>query len=175
MVTWPEWMFVTVNILLLTQRITENAFWLPAFETTVSRLKSRERVNETKFNGWPKSHDLTLSKGRWTYVEHYQKFILTKLYTVKQTLACLLKLLPHAKYQIPLKLESMPESLFDLLFSMLNFIHSISFSLFYLTQLTFEPPHDKTNKLACAPSEDSDQPGYSPSLIRVFAVHSVGS
>ena len=23
----------------------------------------------------------------------------------------------------------------------------------------FEPPHDKTNKMACAPSEDSDQPG----------------
>ena len=22
-----------------------------------------------------------------------------------------------------------------------------------------EPPHDKTNKVACAPSEDSDQPG----------------
>ena len=33
-----------------------------------------------------------------------------------------------------------------------------------------EPPHDKTNKMACAPSEDSDQPGHSPSLIRVFAV-----
>ena len=35
----------------------------------------------------------------------------------------------------------------------------------------FEPPLDKTNKLACAPSEDSDQPGHPPSLIRVFAVH----
>ena len=35
---------------------------------------------------------------------------------------------------------------------------------------TYEPPHDKTNKMACAPSEDSDQPGHSPSLIRVFAV-----
>ena len=33
-----------------------------------------------------------------------------------------------------------------------------------------EPPHDKTNEMACAPSEDSDQPGYPPSLIRVFAV-----
>ena len=32
---------------------------------------------------------------------------------------------------------------------------------------TFEPPHDKTNKMACAPSEDSDQPGHLPSLIRV--------
>ena len=41
--------------------------------------------------------------------------------------------------------------------------------------LTYEPPHDKTSKMACVPSEDSDQPGHLPSLIRVFAVHSVGS
>ena len=34
----------------------------------------------------------------------------------------------------------------------------------------YKPPHDKTNKMACAPSEDSDQPGHSPSLIRVFTV-----
>ena len=33
-----------------------------------------------------------------------------------------------------------------------------------------EPLHDKTSKMACAPSEDSDQPGHPPSLIRVFAV-----
>ena len=35
---------------------------------------------------------------------------------------------------------------------------------------TNESPHDKTNKMAWAPSEDSDQPGHPPSLIRVFAV-----
>ena len=29
----------------------------------------------------------------------------------------------------------------------------------------FEPSHDKTNKMTCAPSEDSDQPGHPPSLI----------
>ena len=34
----------------------------------------------------------------------------------------------------------------------------------------FEPQHDKTNKMTCAPSEDSDQPGHRPSLIGVFAV-----
>ena len=33
-----------------------------------------------------------------------------------------------------------------------------------------EPIHDKTNKMACAPSEDSDQPGHLPSQIRDFAV-----
>ena len=36
--------------------------------------------------------------------------------------------------------------------------------------LLYEPARDKTKKTACAPSEDSDQPGHSPSLIRVFAV-----
>ena len=34
----------------------------------------------------------------------------------------------------------------------------------------FEPPHDKTNEMACAPSEDSDQHWHPLSLIRVFAV-----
>ena len=36
-------------------------------------------------------------------------------------------------------------------------------------------PHDITNKTACAPSEDSDQTGHLPSLIRVFAGCSIGS
>ena len=27
-----------------------------------------------------------------------------------------------------------------------------------------EPLHDKTNKVACAPSEDSDQPGHEENL-----------
>ena len=39
----------------------------------------------------------------------------------------------------------------------------------------YEPPPDKTNKMVCVPSEDSDQPGHPPSLIRVFALHSKGS
>ena len=34
---------------------------------------------------------------------------------------------------------------------------------------TVEPLHDKTNKLTCAPSEDSDQPGHPHSLISVFS------
>ena len=29
----------------------------------------------------------------------------------------------------------------------------------------------KPNKMPCAPSEDLDQPGHLPSLIRAFAVH----
>ena len=31
--------------------------------------------------------------------------------------------------------------------------------------IKYEPPHDKTNKMACAPRKDSDQPGHLPSLI----------
>ena len=37
-----------------------------------------------------------------------------------------------------------------------------------VASLTFELPHDKTNKMACARSEDSDQPGHLLQL--VFAV-----
>ena len=33
-----------------------------------------------------------------------------------------------------------------------------------------EPSHDKTNKMVCVPSQDSDQLVHLPSLIRVFAV-----
>ena len=38
------------------------------------------------------------------------------------------------------------------------------------SQLSFEPQHDKTNKMTCVPREDSDQPGHPPRMIRVFAV-----
>ena len=34
-----------------------------------------------------------------------------------------------------------------------------------------EPPHDKTNIMACAASEDSDQPGHLPSLISLRCPH----
>ena len=27
---------------------------------------------------------------------------------------------------------------------------------------TYEPPHDKTNKMTCAPGENLDQPGHPP-------------
>ena len=52
------------------------------------------------------------------------------------------------------------------LFAKLNYICGIA--------TLIEPPHDKTNKMACASSEDSDQPGCPPSLIRVFAVRFLG-
>ena len=54
------------------------------------------------------------------------------------------------------------------------------YGIYSLNQVTFrwdtyEPHRDKTKKMACAPSEDSDQPGHPPSLIRVFAVRLLGS
>ena len=36
--------------------------------------------------------------------------------------------------------------------------------------MIIESSHGKTNKMTGVPSEDSDQPGCLPSLIRVFAV-----
>ena len=48
--------------------------------------------------------------------------------------------------------------------SFLSWLWNISQTM----QCQYEPPHDKTDKMACAPSEDSDQPGHPPSLIRVF-------
>ena len=47
--------------------------------------------------------------------------------------------------------------------------------MFVNCKITKEPPHDKTNKMTCAPNKDSDQPGHPPSLIRVFTVRSIGS
>ena len=40
----------------------------------------------------------------------------------------------------------------------------------FYSYMIHEPPHVKTNQMACAPSEDSDQPGHPHSLIRVFTV-----
>ena len=33
-------------------------------------------------------------------------------------------------------------------------------AVYHVCETTIEPPRDKTNKMACAPSEDSDQPGH---------------
>ena len=57
-----------------------------------------------------------------------------------------------------------------LLKMMLNFYGTI-----LSANITIESSHDKTNIMTCAPSEDSDQAVHPPSLIRVFAVRSVGS
>ena len=35
----------------------------------------------------------------------------------------------------------------------------------------FDLPHDKINKMACAPSKDLDQPGHPPSLINLCCLH----
>ena len=48
-------------------------------------------------------------------------------------------------------------------------------SLQIMMLIRIELPHDKINKLACVPREDSDQTGHLPSLIRVFTLRLMGS
>ena len=40
-----------------------------------------------------------------------------------------------------------------------------------MEKVLFKLPHDKTNKVTCAPSKDSDQPGLSHSLISLRCPH----
>ena len=58
--------------------------------------------------------------------------------------------------------------------SISNGQHLCTISCLTLTLLLllvrFESQHDKTSNMTCAPSDDSDQPGHSPSLTRLFAV-----
>ena len=49
-----------------------------------------------------------------------------------------------------------------------NYTETWTVWLYYF--VIIEPPQDKTNKVSWSSSEDSDQPGHPPSLIRVFAV-----
>ena len=60
-------------------------------------------------------------------------------------------------------------------FSLMDGKCTLTFTWAEQLSKSFEPQHDKTNKMTCAPSKDSDYPGQPPSLIRVFAVHSMGN
>ena len=58
----------------------------------------------------------------------------------------------------------------------INAVKSNAVSLLqHLLLLINEPPHDKSNKMACVPIQASDRPGHPSSLIWVFAVHSICS
>ena len=63
--------------------------------------------------------------------------------------------------------------IFAILFSLLQTLQSNNAPNCFET--AFEPPCDKTSKMVCVPSKDSDQPGHPPSLIRAFAVRSMCS
>ena len=54
-----------------------------------------------------------------------------------------------------------------------NLISQANYHFYITGQPIYEPQHDKTNKMSYVPSEDSDQPGHPPSLIRVFALCSM--
>ena len=47
-------------------------------------------------------------------------------------------------------------------------LHPVNYVLHDSVTLPYEPQDDKTNKMTCAPSEDSDLPEHPPSLIRAF-------
>ena len=47
----------------------------------------------------------------------------------------------------------------------------VRFYIHFFHVSPYEPPHDKTNKMACTPSEDSDRPGHPPSLISFHCQH----
>ena len=51
---------------------------------------------------------------------------------------------------------------------LLKFMYGPGYPELIISKLKNEPQHDKSNKMTCAPSEDSDQPGHPPNLIRVF-------
>ena len=74
----------------------------------------------------------------------------------------LLVLLSHPLYCRPLHLQDLPHLQLEMRQRMSKatkwHVHSLRL-------------HDKTNKMTCAPREDSDQPGHPPSLIRVVSVH----
>ena len=56
----------------------------------------------------------------------------------------------------------------------LNISHVRHFSILQVRYPIYEPQHDKTKVLTCAPSEESDQPWHPPSLISIFAVRLIG-
>ena len=67
----------------------------------------------------------------------------------------------------PRFLISMPSFDCDIWLCIFLYLSSVSRSVNRInpTKSIFEPPHDRTNKMICAPSEDTDQPGHPPKLI----------
>ena len=52
--------------------------------------------------------------------------------------------------------------------------NSVTMVTVWYHAVLYEPRHEKTNKISVRPAK-TDQPGHPPSLIRVFAVRSMGS
>ena len=52
-----------------------------------------------------------------------------------------------------------------------TFVVSMTFKQVFSWCCSIEPQHNKTNKMTCVPSEDSDQPGRPPSRISLPWVH----
>ena len=50
-------------------------------------------------------------------------------------------------------------------FLIVDFFAEIKIWMHDISLSANEPPHDKTNKMTCAPNKDSDQPGYPEPLL----------
>ena len=71
---------------------------------------------------------------------------------------------------LPIRLRYCPSSLNDPFREVLPMQCQLIFLSFYVCLVVCEPQHDRTNKMTCAPSVDSDQPEHPLSLIRFFNV-----
>ena len=75
----------------------------------------------------------------------------------------------HMMYEIHvIALAHLPKKRWDC-------VQSISFGHSFRISMVIWATTWQNQQCECAPSEDSDQPGHPPSLIRVFAVRSMGS
>ena len=64
----------------------------------------------------------------------------------------------------------------EIRFCFLNFSFIVNHHMhqvLHSNKIQYKPPHDKTNKMACGLSKDSDQPGRMTRLTRVFAGRTV--
>ena len=115
------------------------------------------------------------------YSWHITHYILKYLQTVSRRIICTnADILFEGCIKINLQINQVDKSKNESLFNF--YVNIIDKMQMEPIKILFEPPHDKTNKVTCAPSEDSDQsghppslPGHPPSLIRVVDVCSMGS
>ena len=109
--------------------------------------------------GEPRSSNFTVSTTNFLGVRIFRKFTVLIL----------------TDYQGQIQAKILTSKDLKFLQSCTIFLTAMTFiSTATLKRKIYEPPHEKTNKMACVPSEDSDQPGHPPSLTRVFNLRLIG-
>ena len=82
-----------------------------------------------------------------------------------------INLIPAVKNRYTCQADNCVHQTLTLLFKSIHFlIFCVKLCSLHMPESPNEPQHEKHQWSDCAPSEDSDQPGHPPSLIRVFAV-----